>query len=85
MKRWATENSSVTESLYKEKYMLRDRRELLEHDIKKLQAEAANMYLSIVIGNGDINSAEYQKLKEQVSNLQFDLKMVNQLIDQGKS
>jgi hypothetical protein len=63
--------------------MLRDRRELLERDIKRLHSEAANMYLSIVVGGGDVNSPEYQKLKEQITDLEFDLNIVNQLIAKG--
>jgi hypothetical protein len=63
--------------------MLRDRRALLEHDIKRLHSEAANMYLSIVVTNGDPSSPEYQKLKDQIADLQFDLNIVNQLIAKG--
>lgn len=63
--------------------MLKDRRALLEHDLKIIQDQAANMYLSIAVGGGDVHSAEYQQLRKQVSDLQFDLKMVNKLIAAG--
>lgn len=64
--------------------MLRDRKALLEQEIKKLHNEAANMYLSLVIGgSGDVHSKEYQELKEKISTLTFDLNAVNTLIAQG--
>jgi hypothetical protein len=63
--------------------MLVDRKALLEQEIRKAQAEAANMYLSIAIGGGDVHSKDYQDLKEKISNLNFDLNAVNLLIAQG--
>jgi len=64
--------------------MLKDRRLLLEQEIKKAHTEAANMYLSIVISNHSaIPSAEYQALRDRITNLQFDLNVVNQLIYNG--
>lgn len=64
--------------------MLKDRRVLLEQEIKKAHDEAAAMYLSIVIhNNGDMNSPEYQALKDRIANLQFDLDVVNRLIGNG--
>jgi hypothetical protein len=49
--------------------MLVDRKALLEQEIRKAQAEAANMYLSIAIGGGDVHSKDYQDLKEKISTL----------------
>ena len=63
--------------------MLVDRKALLEQEIRKAQAEAANMYLSIAIGGGDVHSKDYQDLKEKISSLNFDLNAVNLLIAQG--
>lgn len=65
--------------------MLKDRKVLLEHELKKAQTEAANMYLNIVISSDDMNSTEYQSLKERVTSLQFDLNVVNDLIAKGHS
>ena len=66
--------------------MLKDRKALLEHELKKAHTEAANMYLSLVIGaNGDVHSKEYQDLKEKISDLTFDLNVVNQLIAEGQA
>jgi hypothetical protein len=64
--------------------MLKDRRLLLEQEIKKAHSEAANMYLSIVVSNhSEIPSPEYQALRDRITNLQFDLNVVNQLIYNG--
>lgn len=63
--------------------MLRDRKALLEHELKKAHHEAANMYLSMAIGGSDVHSKEYQDLKERISNLNFDLGTINTLLAQG--
>jgi hypothetical protein len=63
--------------------MLRDRKALLEQEIKRAHTEAANMYLSLAVGGSDVRSKEYQDLKEKISNLNFDLNAVNLLIAQG--
>ena len=64
--------------------MLKDRRVLLEEEIKKAHTEAANMYLSIAVGNnGSVSSVEYRALRERITSLQFDLNVVNQLIHKG--
>jgi len=63
--------------------MLKDRRVLLEHDIKTAHDRAAEMYLDIVVNNGDVHSEEYQQARDQISKLEFDLNMVNQLIHKG--
>jgi len=39
--------------------MLKDRRVLLEHDIKAAHDRAAEIYLDIVITSGDVHSEEY--------------------------
>ena len=63
--------------------MLKDRRLLLEQELRKAHEAAANMYLSIVVSNSDLHNEEYQKLKDHITDLQFDLDMVNQLIYKG--
>jgi hypothetical protein len=63
--------------------MLRDRRVLIEQEINKLQIEAANMYLSIVVSGDNLANKDYQHLKDKIGNLEFDLEMINQLINQG--
>ena len=63
--------------------MLKDRRVLLEHDLKIAHDRAAEMYLDIVVNNGDVHSEEYQQMRDQISKLEFDLNIVNQLIHKG--
>jgi hypothetical protein len=63
--------------------MLRDRKALLERELKKAQNEAINMYLSIAVSGGDVHSKEYRDAKEKVSNLNFDLQSINTLLTQG--
>ena len=62
--------------------MLKDRRVLIEEDIKKLHKTAANMYLAMVIG-GNNSDVEYDKIRQQITDLQFDLNVVNLLIAKG--
>jgi uncharacterized tellurite resistance protein B-like protein len=63
--------------------MLKDRRVLLEHDLTIAHARAAEMYLDIVVADGDVHSEEYQQMRDRISKLEFDLNIVNQLIHQG--
>ena len=63
--------------------MLRDRRVLLEHDLKIAHDRAAEMYLGIVVNDGDVHSEEYQQMRDRISKLEFDLNIVNQLIHKG--
>ena len=63
--------------------MLRDRRVLLEHDLKIAHDPAAEMYLDIVVNDGDVHSEEYQQMRDRISKLEFDLNIVNQLIHKG--
>ena len=63
--------------------MLKDRRVLLEHDLKIAHDRAAEMYLDIVVTDGDVQSEEYQKMRDRISKLEFDLNIVNQLIHKG--
>ena len=65
--------------------MLRDRRALLEHDLKIAHDQAAHMYLDIVTNNGDVHSEEYQRMRDCITRLEFDLNIVNQLIHKGHS
>lgn len=63
--------------------MLKDRRVLLEQELKKAHEQAAEVYLGIVVGGSTVTSTEYQQLKDKISNLQFELNLVNQLIYKG--
>jgi len=63
--------------------MLKDRRVLLEQEIVKAHEEASALYLSIVTTDGDVNNPIYYSLKDKITNLQFDLSMLNKLISKG--
>jgi hypothetical protein len=63
--------------------MLKDRRALLEQEITKAHDEAAKLYLDIVTHDGDVSSPEYYALKDKISDLQFNLNIINQLIYKG--
>ena len=63
--------------------MLKDRRVLLEKEVQVAHNQAAEMYLDIVINNGDVHSEEYQQIRDRITKLEFDLNMVNQLIHKG--
>jgi hypothetical protein len=63
--------------------MLKDRRVLLERDIKTAHERASAMYLDIVLHDSKGHDKEYQQLRDQISKLEFDLNMVNQLIHKG--
>lgn len=63
--------------------MLKDRRVLLEHELTKAHDEAAKIYLEIVTTTGNVHSVEYQALKDKITNLQFDINVINKLIYQG--
>ena len=63
--------------------MLRDRRVLLEHDIKTAHDRAAEMYLDIVVNNGDVHSEEYQQMRDRISKLEFDL-VVSRVVVKAK-
>ena len=63
--------------------MLRDRRALLEHDLKIAHGQASEKYLDIVVNNGDVHSEEYQQMRDHITKLEFDLNIINQLIHKG--
>ena len=63
--------------------MLRDRRELVEQELKLAKEKAAKYYLMIVTSGDDSLSEQYRSLRTNAENLQFDLDMLNELISQG--
>jgi len=63
--------------------MLKDRRVLLERDVKTAHERAAQMYLDIVLHDSKGHDEEYQQLRDRISKLEFDLNVVNQLIHKG--
>jgi hypothetical protein len=41
------------------------------------------MYLNIVTTGGDVHSEVYQAIKDKIADLEFDLAVVNKLINKG--
>ena len=62
--------------------MLKDRRVLVEEEITKLTNIAAQMYLNAMISLDSLSS-EYQTIRERITDLQHERKMIQLLIDQG--
>ena len=72
--------------------MLKDRKVLVEEEITKLTDVAAQLYLKYIISmqmykNHAISevemSPEYQTIRERITDLQHERKMIQILIDQG--
>jgi len=72
--------------------MLKDRKVLVEAEITKLTNIAAQMYLKDIISEQMYNnhiiskvsvSSEYQSIRERITDLQHERKMIQLLIDQG--
>jgi hypothetical protein len=63
--------------------MLKDRRVLIENELKKAHDEAAQMYWNIVVAESSGDTVEYQAMRDKISRLEFDLNIVNQLIIKG--
>jgi hypothetical protein len=63
--------------------MLKDRRELIELEIRNTSEKASKMYLYSVLGKQELDMEEYEALKNKIASLRFDLVMVKQLIDEG--
>lgn len=62
--------------------MLRDRKILVEAEITKLTDIAAHMYLDAMISVSTI-SPEYEQLRERITELQHERKMIQLLLDKG--
>jgi hypothetical protein len=71
--------------------MLKDRRVLVEDSIRQKQEIASKLYLDIIrMQNLGVEKnifsnkiKEIDSLRENITNLQFDLHMINDLINQG--
>lgn len=62
--------------------MLKDRKLLVEAEITKLTDIAAHMYLDAMISVSTL-SPEYQTLRERITDLQHERKMIQLLLDKG--
>lgn len=62
--------------------MLKDRKLLVEAEITKLTDTAAHMYLDAMISVSTI-SPEYESIREHITELQHERKMIQLLLDKG--
>lgn len=62
--------------------MLKDRKLLIETEIIKLTDIAAHMYLDAAISETTI-SPEYLHIREHITDLEHDLKMIQLLLHKG--
>jgi hypothetical protein len=65
--------------------MLRDRKALLEHEIHESKAEAAALYLDMIKNPEKISElrGQYEYVRGQTIDFEFDLITINKLIEQG--
>lgn len=66
--------------------MLKDRRILVEIELDRLKKSAAQSYLSMVMSSNSVQShstASYFNIRGRITELEFDLKMIDELIAQG--
>lgn len=63
--------------------MLKDRRELVIQELAKKKKAAAQLYLQAVQSFQSDPGPEYEKLREEISDLDYDLTIINQLILEG--
>ena len=64
--------------------MLKDRRELVLQELAKKKQAAAQLYLQAVQSFQSDPGPEYEQLREEISDLDYDLTIINQLILEGK-
>jgi hypothetical protein len=62
--------------------MLKDRKLLVETEITKLTDTAAHMYLNAMITVSAL-SPEYETIRERITDLQHERKMIQLLLDKG--
>ena len=64
--------------------MVRDRRELIEHEIEKLKSNGAHWYLQAIKFPEPSSKfkIQYDDTREKINSLEFDLAAVNKLIEQ---
>jgi hypothetical protein len=62
--------------------MLQDRKELIECEITRLKDKAAKLYLGYITNSYiEFNSTEYEAIREKISDLEFDLKIINEILE----
>lgn len=62
--------------------MLQDRKELIECEITHLKDKAAKLYLGYITGvNVDFDLSAYEAIREKISDWEFDLKIINEILE----
>jgi hypothetical protein len=62
--------------------MLQDRKELIESELIRLKDKAAKIYLSYVTNvNNIFDMTQYDDIREKISGLEFDLKIINEILE----
>lgn len=62
--------------------MLRDRKELIESELIRLKDKAAKIYLCYVTtGNNIFDMTKYDEIRDKISSLEFDLKIINEILE----
>jgi len=62
--------------------MLKDRKLLVETEITRLTDVAAHMYLDAMISVSTLDP-EYESIRERITDLQHERKMIQLLLDKG--
>jgi len=62
--------------------MLKDRKLLVESEITKLTDTAAHQYLDAMVSESTL-SQEYHDIRERITDLQHERKMIQLLLDKG--
>lgn len=66
--------------------MLKDRRILVEKELDRLKKSAAQSYLNIIMSDNSVqghSTVSYFNIRGRITELEFDLKMIDELIAQG--
>lgn len=64
------------------KNMLQDRKELIESELIRLKDKAAKLYLSYITSGNDVfGMKEYDDIRDKISDLEFDLKIINEILE----
>ena len=62
--------------------MLQDRKELIECEITRLKDKAAKLYLNYITSDNDVfDMREYDDIRDKISDLEFDLNIINEILD----
>ena len=64
--------------------MLKERKELVEHELQKLKREAATLYLEYAIFKTGYSNQYYHDLKTRIADFEHELMVINEILSQSK-